>query len=227
MHHPRTWKNRHSSVIKNLFEAMDDDTKQQLRIERAVPGGSATRLLPDVVLLDKQKKEATIIDIACPFEKRSLALNKKREEKCLKYEPICEEVLNLLAEIQSKNLDNVTYVSVEELTDFLRPFKLFTDRVQADKRPTIQYVEPALDILCRHCSWKEDDSPGIATVRSKASGLLREKVKIKMEHKIARFLRPSQKHLKGYTDSPQKRYTTPSGSGSRRSKPGRSHLRCK
>ncbi|KAE8740768.1 hypothetical protein FOCC_FOCC013713 [Frankliniella occidentalis] len=91
MHHPKTWKNRHSSVIKNLVEAMDDSTKQQLRIEKAVPG-SATRLLPDLVLLDEQKKQATIIDIACPFENRSLALNKKREKKCLKYEPICEEL---------------------------------------------------------------------------------------------------------------------------------------
>ncbi|KAE8740258.1 hypothetical protein FOCC_FOCC014242 [Frankliniella occidentalis] len=91
MHHPRTWKNRHSSVIKNLVEAMDDSTREQLRIEKAVPG-SATRLLPDLVLLDEEKKQATIIDIACPFENRSLALMKKREEKCMKYEPICEEL---------------------------------------------------------------------------------------------------------------------------------------
>ncbi|KAE8740557.1 hypothetical protein FOCC_FOCC013921 [Frankliniella occidentalis] len=91
MHHPRTWRNRHSSVIKNLVASMNDDTKTHLRLEKTVPG-SKTRLLPDLVLLDEQKKQAVIIDVACPFENRMQALTNKRKEKCTKYEPVCEEL---------------------------------------------------------------------------------------------------------------------------------------
>ncbi|KAK3927013.1 E3 SUMO-protein ligase ZBED1 [Frankliniella fusca] len=64
------------------------------------------------------------------------------------------------------------------------------------KRPTILYVQPILDKLLEHFKPKEGDSPGIAAVRSKAHDLLLDKVLITTEHKIARFLWPSQKPCK-------------------------------
>ncbi|KAK3911352.1 Transposable element Hobo transposase [Frankliniella fusca] len=116
-----------------------------------------------------------------------------------------EEIRAVLAEANSKLLDGVEYEEVEALCDFLQPFQLHTDVLQSDKRPTILYVEPAVDMLQEHCRPKEGDSPGLAAVRSKAWDLLGEKVIITMEHRIARFLWPSQKHLQGYTTASKER----------------------
>ncbi|KAK3917303.1 Transposable element Hobo transposase, partial [Frankliniella fusca] len=120
-----------------------------------------------------------------------------------------EEIRAVLAEANSKLLDGVEYEEVEALCDFLQPFQLHTDVLQSDKRPTILYVEPAVDMLQEHCRPKEGDSPGLAAVRSKAWDLLGEKVIITMEHRIAMFLWPSQKHLQGYTTASKERVCVP------------------
>ncbi|KAK3916290.1 hypothetical protein KUF71_025490 [Frankliniella fusca] len=87
MRHSRAMNNRHRVVIKHLVSCMSDTSK--LRIGKTV-SGTNSREKPDLVLLDKEKKQAAIIDVACPFENRYEALVTKREEKIHKYSPLAD-----------------------------------------------------------------------------------------------------------------------------------------
>ncbi|KAE8738256.1 hypothetical protein FOCC_FOCC016267, partial [Frankliniella occidentalis] len=63
--HSRAWNNRHRSVINNLVENMN--TTEHLRVERAVPEANS-RLMPDLVVINNERKLAIIVDVACPFD---------------------------------------------------------------------------------------------------------------------------------------------------------------
>ncbi|KAK3926309.1 Transposable element Hobo transposase [Frankliniella fusca] len=150
-----------------------------------------------------------LVDFLWPFDldgsreaspQITLAKFKKLEPHLQADESDSYMIVNLLEEAGSNVLGSVQYAEVEELCDFLQPFQLHTDCIQGDQKPTLLYVEPALHILLEHCSPKEGDSPGVGAVRARAHLLLRQKVQITMEHKIARFLWPSQKHLPSYSE---------------------------
>lgn len=82
--HSRNWNNRHRSVIDNIIDAMDDETRTNTRIERTVPG-SGSLAKPDIVIIDENSKIASIIDIACPFENRYEPFTQTRTHKKEKY----------------------------------------------------------------------------------------------------------------------------------------------
>lgn len=98
-------------------------------------------------------------------------------------------------------LDGLVLEELEQLADFLEPFQVHTDRLQGQDYPTLPYVEPAFESLLTHLGTiHETDCESLATVRQNAYILLLQKITIKMEHKIARFLWPKMKHLPDYTD---------------------------
>ncbi|KAE8740563.1 hypothetical protein FOCC_FOCC013927 [Frankliniella occidentalis] len=84
--HSRAWINTHKSVIKNITDNMK--STENLRVERAVPEADS-RLMPDLVVINNERKLAVIIDVACPFDARREALIAKRKEKIDKYTPLC------------------------------------------------------------------------------------------------------------------------------------------
>ncbi|KAK3928954.1 UPF0297 protein [Frankliniella fusca] len=86
MLHSRAYNNRHRSVLHNLVTHMQ--STKNLRIERAVPEADS-RLMPDLVVIDNDRKLAIIVDVACPFDNRQDAFLEKRNEKISKYTPIC------------------------------------------------------------------------------------------------------------------------------------------
>ncbi|KAK3908767.1 Retrovirus-related Pol polyprotein from type-1 retrotransposable element R2 [Frankliniella fusca] len=87
MRHSRASNNRHRSVIKHLVMAMQ--STRNLRVEKTVPGVNS-RDKPDLVIINTSSKQAVIIDVACPFENRYEALERKRIEKVQKYLPLAE-----------------------------------------------------------------------------------------------------------------------------------------
>jgi hypothetical protein len=85
--HQRAWNNRHRSVLLHLVDNMEDTSN--LTIEKTVRGTNS-RLMPDLVILDRQRMKATIIDVACPFDNKRDALDAKRLEKVTKYQPLAD-----------------------------------------------------------------------------------------------------------------------------------------
>ncbi|XP_034245769.1 uncharacterized protein LOC117647903 [Thrips palmi] len=81
------WRNRHSTVVQHLVDAMPEHRRQHLRLERTVVG-SGSNLKPDIVVRDTVHNVATIIDVACPFENRRTALATTREHKINKYKAL-------------------------------------------------------------------------------------------------------------------------------------------
>ena len=67
------------------------NTTENLRVERAVPEANS-RLMPDLVVINNERKLAIIVDVACPFDNRRDALIAKRKEKIEKYSPLCEDL---------------------------------------------------------------------------------------------------------------------------------------
>ncbi|KAK3917034.1 hypothetical protein KUF71_026046, partial [Frankliniella fusca] len=86
IHWSWAYNNRHRSVLHNLVTHMQ--STKNLRIERAVPEADS-RLMPDLVVIDNDRKLAIIVDVACPFDNRQDAFLEKRNEKISKYTPIC------------------------------------------------------------------------------------------------------------------------------------------
>ena len=89
--HSRAWRNRHGAVIKALVDEMPAAKKTILSLEKTVRG-TGSRLLPDMVLLDEEKKQAVIVDVCCPFENRREALATARAGKITKYTPLVENL---------------------------------------------------------------------------------------------------------------------------------------
>ena len=89
--HSRAWKNRHGAVLKALVDEMPQEKKAVLTVERTVRG-TGSRLMPDMVLLDEEKKSAVIVDVCCPFESRREALATARAAKVAKYTPLVDSL---------------------------------------------------------------------------------------------------------------------------------------
>ena len=83
-----------------------------------------------------------------------------------------------------------------KLISFLMPFKEESEKLEADTKPTLQFVLLAFHRLLRHCDPKEGDCNVIAKLRSRARSLLQEKFELHDMHKIACFLWPRYRRLK-------------------------------
>lgn len=68
---------------------MPPAVRELARVEVAVPL-TGSPLKPDLVIFDQANKSAVIVDIACPFDNGSDALEVKRAEKRDKYEPLAD-----------------------------------------------------------------------------------------------------------------------------------------
>ena len=62
-------------------------------LEKTIPL-TGSDLKPDLVILDKDSKQAIIVDISCPFDNKYEALQESRQLKINKYTPLAQTLQN-------------------------------------------------------------------------------------------------------------------------------------
>jgi hypothetical protein len=73
---------RHDAVIQRVVNALPRSRNFDVRQNKSL---SSTTLRPDLVIIDRTRREASVIDIAIPFENGADALEQARERKQGKY----------------------------------------------------------------------------------------------------------------------------------------------
>ncbi|KAH1169252.1 hypothetical protein KIL84_013842 [Mauremys mutica] len=63
----------------------------KITLDSAIPG-TDSRLRPDIVMTDAEKKKVLLVDITVPFKNRSPAFHKARARKESKYTPLAENL---------------------------------------------------------------------------------------------------------------------------------------
>lgn len=104
---------------------------------------------------------------------------------------------------EERKLDTIDRGLVQELIQFLVPFEAAINKLQGKLYPTLPYVLPLyFKLRDEICSVNGNDSSLMQSIKTKARRLLREiwGSEIRIEHKVAAFLSPSYKKLKGLSD---------------------------
>jgi len=140
--------------------------------------------------------------------RKTLITYKLLQLKVLSCLPVFSFQINNI--LHSRNRDDLIITDDEEglmkeLVDFLEPFRKETEKLQAEKTPTIQYVLLAFHLLRKHCSPKPSDSPAIAEIRRRCLKILLEKFDLQGEHKIATFLYPRYRNLRMLPDEERRK----------------------
>lgn len=74
---------RHDSIINRLVTLIPHDKNTELHVNKGTKSGNNLR--PDIMKIDHNLKRACIIDITCPFEKDTNALQMAAKRKVQKY----------------------------------------------------------------------------------------------------------------------------------------------
>lgn len=82
---------RHNAVLDRITKGIPLTDDREMRINRKVEGSSSNDR-PDIVILDKKDRTATVVDVAVPFENGPNSLVQAREHKISKYEHIRQEL---------------------------------------------------------------------------------------------------------------------------------------
>ena len=81
---------------------------------------------------------------------------------------------------------------LQDLVEFLCPFKIATKKLEAAKTPTIHMVYRMYVGLLRHCQNNDDDKPDMANLRRLVKTIMIEKLLINEYHVMGAFLDPRQ-----------------------------------
>ena len=79
-------RDRHNKILQRLVKAIPRDLGE-CYVEQKVPE-SPGDLRPDIVIINRESKEAIIIDVTVPFESSPEALEIARNQKLNKYSPL-------------------------------------------------------------------------------------------------------------------------------------------
>ncbi|CAF0811745.1 unnamed protein product [Didymodactylos carnosus] len=138
-------------------------------------------LLPSILKHDNDTRWNSIYEMM-----NSISINYKH----------IEGVLDGRGGDESEKLDNIGHQLVTQLCDVLLPFKLGSERFQADLEPTLHLVLPWITKLKQHCTKdKEGDLLPIIQLKKELSLKLDEKTYLTQIHYIATFLHPITKNL--------------------------------
>ena len=101
----------------------------------------------------------------------------------------------LILEGQEKRFEQLDYVTVKCLVDFLQPFLLATKQLESDSKPTINYVYLWFSKLKRCLKPSVTDNALQAFLKERGLAALVQKFQIHLLHKLAFFLNPKFKAL--------------------------------
>lgn len=92
---------------------------------------------------------------------------------------------------------------LDEVVDFLKPFKDATEMLSASERPTLHLVVPIISKLKDHCN-SSSDYPSVEIIKAAVEIQIDSKIKLDMRHKIACFLCPTFRSLRMLPDNERK-----------------------
>ncbi|KAL7638100.1 UNVERIFIED_CONTAM: hypothetical protein RMT77_011725 [Armadillidium vulgare] len=99
-----------------------------------------------------------------------------------------------------KYLENISKDDLQELVNFLEPFKEATDALENENSPTIQLVLLCRLKLCEHLKASKEDSINLKDLKERAKKYLEEEYHIFPIHKISLFLCPNFRRLRMLND---------------------------
>ncbi|RXG53380.1 Transposable element Hobo transposase [Armadillidium vulgare] len=97
-------------------------------------------------------------------------------------------------------LENISKDGLEELVNFLEPFKTAIDALEYENSPTIQLVLLYRLKLCKHLKASKEDSINLKDLKERAKKYLEEEYHIFPIHKISLFLCPNFRRLRMLND---------------------------
>lgn len=77
---------RHNSIIDRILRAIHKNPDLKYTVDEKVPNSGSNKR-PDIVIRNDNKKQAFIIDVACPMEGENECLSVARQKKIQKYQP--------------------------------------------------------------------------------------------------------------------------------------------
>ncbi|KAL7638099.1 UNVERIFIED_CONTAM: hypothetical protein RMT77_011724 [Armadillidium vulgare] len=97
-------------------------------------------------------------------------------------------------------LENISKDGLEELVNFLEPFKTAIDALENENSPTIQLVLLYRLKLCKHLKASKEDSINLKNLKERSKKYLEEEYHIFPIHKISLFLCPNFRRLRMLND---------------------------
>lgn len=104
------------------------------------------------------------------------------------------EILN--RENELNRIDGLNTELLKHVSNFLSPFKQWSDHSEKSKSPSLSYVWIAIDALIKHCAVKDDDDHLVTLMKVKALGYIEKRFVLHKFHRISTFLNPNFKCLK-------------------------------
>ncbi|XP_053886307.1 uncharacterized protein LOC128838280 [Malaclemys terrapin pileata] len=96
--HSGAWQHRHNAIQNRLVKAIPPSLGK-ITVDSTIPR-TDSRLRPDIVVTNAEKKKVLIVDVTVPFENRSPAFHEARARKVLKYTPLADPLRTQGYEVQ-------------------------------------------------------------------------------------------------------------------------------
>ncbi|XP_027673752.2 uncharacterized protein LOC114018411 [Chelonia mydas] len=86
--HSGAWRHCHNAIQNQLVKAIPLSLGK-ITVDSAIPG-TDSRLRPNIIVTDTEKKKVLMVDVTVPFKNRSQAFHKARAQKALKYTSLAD-----------------------------------------------------------------------------------------------------------------------------------------
>ncbi|XP_077553670.1 zinc finger protein 618-like [Haemaphysalis longicornis] len=107
-----------------------------------------------------------------------------------------EEIEGLLESRNNPIMESVNKSTLNDLIEFLQPFKDASDALEEEKRPTLPLVVLYASALRKHLEAAPVSAVEIEKLKARARHFLKTKLKISLLHKTATFLWPQFRQLR-------------------------------
>lgn len=109
-----------------------------------------------------------------------------------------KEMLSVILDRENElhRLQNIDFSIMEELNEFLKPFKHWSEFTERSLKPSLCHVWIAIDSIIQHCSIKPNESHLTTLMKIKAISYIESKFDLHKFHRIATFLNPNYKCLR-------------------------------